>query len=243
MGVQEEDIPKRLYAAADELIKLRTENEMLRRGPPALAAIAEEVQALIDNGGIDTTWRIGARTRSGTNTADRSSRYEAWFSSRGARRRPAACLSIGGLGILPKPQFSLRRSTRGSNGVSCSVRHANSISRGRNSGTMPHWPKRLISIVIASLSFPLWSAARLGHDPEQSRHCACNARRARERHGAARGGGCRLSRGAEGTDPRARAARLGHDPEQSRHCASERSASARAARRGSKRRSPPIARR
>jgi hypothetical protein len=40
-GVPEEDIPKRLDTAADELIKLRTENEQLRRGPPALAAIAE----------------------------------------------------------------------------------------------------------------------------------------------------------------------------------------------------------
>jgi tetratricopeptide (TPR) repeat protein len=32
-------------------------------------------------------------------------------------------------------------------------------------------------------------------------------------------GGRRLSRGAEGKDPRARAARLGDDPEQSRQCA------------------------
>ena len=68
-------------------------------------------------------------------------------------------------------------------------------------------------------------------------------RRARERHGAAGGGGRRLSRGAGGTHPRARAARLGDDAEQSRHCAPERSASARAARRGWRRRSPPIARR
>ncbi len=71
----------------------------------------------------------------------------------------------------------------------------------------------------------------------------CDARRARERHGAARRGGRGLSRGAEGKDARARAARLGHDPEQSRQCAVDASASARAARRGSKRRSRPIARR
>ena len=51
-----------------------------------------------------------------------------------------------------------------------------------------------------------------------------SAGRARERDGAAGGGGRRLSRGAGGTDPRARAARLGHDAEQSRHCALERSA-------------------
>ena len=70
-----------------------------------------------------------------------------------------------------------------------------------------------------------------------------DAWRARERDGAAGGGGRRLSRGAEGMDARARAARLGDDAEQSRHRAPERSASARAARRGWRRRSPPIARR
>ena len=70
-----------------------------------------------------------------------------------------------------------------------------------------------------------------------------DARRAGERHGAAGGGGRRLSRGAGGDDPRARAARLGDDAEQSRQRAPERSASGRAARRGSRRRSPPIARR
>ena len=43
-----------------------------------------------------------------------------------------------------------------------------------------------------------------------------SARRARERHGAAGGGGRRLSRGAGGTDARARAAPLGDDAEQPR---------------------------
>ena len=56
---------------------------------------------------------------------------------------------------------------------------------------------------------PRARAARLGHDPEQSGHCAKVARGARERDGEARRGRRRLSRGAEGTDPRARAARLG----------------------------------
>ena len=45
--------------------------------------------------------------------------------------------------------------------------------------------------------------------------------RARERDGAAGGGGRRLSRRAGGTDARARAARLGDDAEQSRHRASD----------------------
>ena len=71
----------------------------------------------------------------------------------------------------------------------------------------------------------------------------CDARRAGERDGAARGGGRGLSRGAGGTDARAGSARLGDDAEQSRQCARERSASGRAGRRGSRRRSRPIARR
>ncbi len=70
-----------------------------------------------------------------------------------------------------------------------------------------------------------------------------DARRAGERDGAARGGGRGLSRGAGGMDARAGSARLGDDAEQSRQCASRRSASGRAGRRGSKRRSRPIARR
>ncbi len=67
--------------------------------------------------------------------------------------------------------------------------------------------------------------------------------RAGERHGAAGGGGRRLPRGAGGMHPRAGAARLGRDAEQSRHTRSGPRASARAARRGWRRRSPPIGRR
>ena len=63
---------------------------------------------------------------------------------------------------------------------------------------------------------PRAGAARLGHDPEQSRQRALEAWRARERHCAAGGGRRGLSRCAQGKDPRAGAARLGHDPEQSR---------------------------
>ena len=53
-------------------------------------------------------------------------------------------------------------------------------------------------------------------DAEQPRQRALDARRARERDGAAGGGGRGLSRGAGGTNPRARAARLGDDAEQPR---------------------------
>ena len=70
-----------------------------------------------------------------------------------------------------------------------------------------------------------------------------SARRAGERDGAARGGGRGLSRGAGGKDARAGSARLGDDAEQSRQCALRRSASGRAGRRSSRRRSRPIARR
>ena len=49
----------------------------------------------------------------------------------------------------------------------------------------------------------------MGADAEQSRHCACGARRAGERNGAARGGGRGLSRGAGGNDARASSAPTG----------------------------------
>jgi hypothetical protein len=39
-GIREEDIPKRLDAKADELLKLRAEIKELRHGPPTLASIA-----------------------------------------------------------------------------------------------------------------------------------------------------------------------------------------------------------
>ena len=65
--------------------------------------------------------------------------------------------------------------------------------------------------------------------------------RARERDGAAGGGGRRLPRRAGGMDARARAARLGDDAEQPRQRASDARASGRAGRRGWRRRSPPTA--
>jgi tetratricopeptide (TPR) repeat protein len=85
-GVPEEDIPKRLDTAADELIKLRAENEQLRRGPPALAAIAEEVQALIDKGEFDDARRALARGREAARALRiDASRYEAAFLAQQAR--------------------------------------------------------------------------------------------------------------------------------------------------------------
>src|SRR5271166_5966973 len=69
-------------------------------------------------------------------------------------------------------------------------------------------------------------AARLGDDAEQPRDRAGDARRARERDGAAGAGGGGLSRGAGGKDARARAARLGEDADEPR----ERAGGARRAR-------------
>ena len=51
--MKDEDIPKRLDTAADELIKLRAEVEQFQHGPPALAVIAQEAQSLIDKGDLD----------------------------------------------------------------------------------------------------------------------------------------------------------------------------------------------
>jgi hypothetical protein len=85
-GVPEEDIPKRLDSAADELIKLRAENDQLRRGPPALAAIAEDVQALIDKGEFDNARRALARGRQASRALRiDASRYEAAFLAQEAR--------------------------------------------------------------------------------------------------------------------------------------------------------------
>ncbi len=83
-GVKDEDIPTRLGEKADELIKLRAENEQLRRGPPALAAIAEEVQALIDKGEFDDARYALARGREASRGLD-ASRYEAAFLAQRAR--------------------------------------------------------------------------------------------------------------------------------------------------------------
>jgi tetratricopeptide (TPR) repeat protein len=85
-GVPEEDILKRLDAAANELIKLRAENDLLRRGPPALAAIAEEVQALLDKGEFDDARRALARGREASRALRiDASRYEAAFLAQEAR--------------------------------------------------------------------------------------------------------------------------------------------------------------
>jgi tetratricopeptide (TPR) repeat protein len=85
-GVRDEDIPKRLDAAADELIKLRAEVEQFQHGPPALAAIAQEAQTLIGKGDLDGARKALMRGREAAR-AQRSdaSRDEAKFLALDAR--------------------------------------------------------------------------------------------------------------------------------------------------------------
>jgi tetratricopeptide (TPR) repeat protein len=66
---------------------------------------------------------------------------------------------------------------------------------------------------------PRARAARMGHDPDESRQCPRKVRRAGERDGAARRGRRRLSRSLAGIYPPARAAPMGRDPDESRQCA------------------------
>jgi hypothetical protein len=77
-GVADEDIPKKLNNAADELIKLRAENNFLKKGPPQIAAIATEAQSLIDKGEFDAARAVLARGRQAwKESRQSSSRYEA----------------------------------------------------------------------------------------------------------------------------------------------------------------------
>ena len=77
-GVADENIPKKLNDAADELIKLRTKNDLLKKGPPQIAAIATEAQSLIDKGEFDAARAVLARGwQAWKESGQNSSRYEA----------------------------------------------------------------------------------------------------------------------------------------------------------------------
>ena len=60
-GVPEEDVPARLEAAAEELVKLRAGNDSCKKGPPRITAIAAKAQALIDKGDFDAARAAFAR--------------------------------------------------------------------------------------------------------------------------------------------------------------------------------------
>jgi tetratricopeptide (TPR) repeat protein len=77
-GVRYKDIPTRLEAAADELVRFRAENDLLKQGPPEIAALAGEAQALIDEGEFDGARAALHRGRDAARKLrDESSRYEA----------------------------------------------------------------------------------------------------------------------------------------------------------------------
>jgi hypothetical protein len=135
--VREEDIAKRLDAAADTLIELRTENEILRRGPPALASIAGQVQALIDKGDFDAARDALGRGREAARTLRiDASRHEILFLAQGARvdslqlayRSAASKYAEAAALVVP---FDTEQQW-----VSCSVRQTNSANRVTNSAIM-----------------------------------------------------------------------------------------------------------
>jgi len=79
-GVKDEDIPRRLEAKADELIKLRVEIDKLRQGPPELAGFAKEAQALIDTGALDAAREVLKQGREAARKRRTdAARYEADF--------------------------------------------------------------------------------------------------------------------------------------------------------------------
>ncbi len=85
-NVPPEQVAAKLIGIAEQIKALRAENEQLRRGPPALAAIAEEAQALIDKGEFDDARHALARGREASRTLRiDASRYEAAFLAQEAR--------------------------------------------------------------------------------------------------------------------------------------------------------------
>ena len=137
-GVPEEDIPNWLDAAADELIKLRAENEQLRHGPPALAAIAEEVQTLIDKGEFDDAGRALVRGREAARGQRiDASRYEAAFLLRGRGSTICGSPIAPPPRNMPKPPGLVASFDTEQQWRSCAIKQSNSLSRETNSATMP----------------------------------------------------------------------------------------------------------
>ena len=220
-GVKDEDIPKRLDTAADELIKLRAEVEQFQHGPPALAVIAQEAQSLIDKGDLDGARRALIRGREAAR-AQRSdaSRDEAEFLALDARvddlqlaYRSAAAKYAEAAGLVAS--FDSEQQWR------FLLEQARELYKqgnefGDNAALVEAIDLYRRDMVLAPRSErPLeWAMTQMDLGD-----ALCNARRAGERDGAAGGGRRRLSRSLAGKYPRARAARMGHDPNKSRRCA------------------------
>jgi tetratricopeptide (TPR) repeat protein len=84
--IANEDIPKRLAAAADELLVLRQELQRLRNDRPELAVIRDEALALIDAGNLDAARAALNRGREAARALrEESSRNEAEFLADEAR--------------------------------------------------------------------------------------------------------------------------------------------------------------
>jgi len=117
-NVPPEQLTAKLAGIAEQIKVLRAENEQLRRGPPALAVIAEEVQALIDKGEFDDARRALARGREASRAlrldASPITRRGSWFRGRGSRicNSPTAPPPRN----MPKRPASSRLSTQSCNG-------------------------------------------------------------------------------------------------------------------------------
>jgi tetratricopeptide (TPR) repeat protein len=86
VGVRDEDIAARLNEKADELIKLREQIALLRRGPAELASFAEQAGTLINKGDLDGARVVLAAGRTAARSLrEQSSRYEADFLAQEAK--------------------------------------------------------------------------------------------------------------------------------------------------------------
>jgi hypothetical protein len=84
--IPNEDIPKRLAAAADELLVLRHELQRLRNDRPELAAIRDQALALVDAGDLDAARAALNRGRESARALrEETSRNEAEFLADEAR--------------------------------------------------------------------------------------------------------------------------------------------------------------
>jgi tetratricopeptide (TPR) repeat protein len=85
-GVSDEDLPRRLDAMADEILRLRDEIAQDKQGPQELASFAQQAQTLIDQGDIAGASKVLAEGRASAHKLrEQSSRYEANFLAQEAR--------------------------------------------------------------------------------------------------------------------------------------------------------------
>ena len=218
VGVPDQEIPARLEAAADQLIELRAQLARLNNERPELAAVRAQALALIDEGDLDRARAVLNGGRAAARALrEEASRSEAELLADEARidhlqlAYRAAAEKYREAAALVAP-FDREGEWR------FLMRQASELDdHGREFGDNGALADA-IAVYTAALQLCPRAASPLDWAATQNNlgNALCDAWRARERHGAAGGGGRRLSRGAGGTDPRARAARLGDDAEQPR---------------------------